>query len=221
MHTLVGFGWGAQVIAAHACTQRGERYSSLWPWEQGFLFYPILYLYRHHFELTIKRLTKNCRELMDKDEPHSLRRWIANVFNRRVGPILLGCGVDSKRLNKLANNILGLQHKPYGHDLKRLWHKGLRPLLVDLQMAHYPWIGELAAVDSYIDQIWKIDKNSESSRYPTNQNGVVSLSKLGLVSLRQVRDSMERLSGYFEWLDGTIDLLLDHHGEMMAHEIGS
>jgi hypothetical protein len=98
-----------------------------------------------------------------------------------------------------------------------LWHKGLRPLLVELQITHYPSVAELAAIDSYIDQFYKIDKNSESFRYPTNRNGAVSLSKLGAVSVRHIRNSMERLSGYFEWLSGSLDVLLDHHEEIESY----
>src|SRR5579864_7802954 len=135
-----GFRLAAQIIADHACAERGERYSSLWHWEQDFLFYPVVYLYRHHLELTMKTLTKLCVGLAKKDEPRALRRWAAKIFNR-IRSILLACGIAARRLDRWGNKILGMERKDYGHDLRRLWRKGLRPLLVELQITHYSWIG--------------------------------------------------------------------------------
>jgi hypothetical protein len=100
---------------------------------------------------------------------------------------------------------------PRGHDLLALWNEA-EPLLLRIDDRERETLGNVRAC---LKRFAKFDPTSESFRYPITKKGKPSLpDKLRHINLRQVRDVVERLSGFFDGASMQASVYLDHKNEM-------
>lgn len=113
MHILIaeGYLWAARLVVAN----RHQK-----PWSQDTFFYPMLYLYRHHIELMMKRCLIEARSILRQrnkaaaEEGHDLTKlWNAlrDRFSRLPPPQRLMDGNVLKGVSKQINDLHG--HDPF------------------------------------------------------------------------------------------------------------
>jgi hypothetical protein len=160
---------------------------------ETFLFYPIVFLYRHHVELMLKKL------ILAFDD--------AGV--RRI--------TQAEQLSKPA--LKSLEQGKKAHSLQWLWD-WLRPLVQALGN-NVVSTEEVVGINSYIRQLNGVDPDSVKFRYTAGiQEAKAKLGKvqkLGAeVDIRAFAEAMERLANFLDGLDSYVDSLIDCHHEVMT-----
>jgi hypothetical protein len=180
----LGYRMAAQALVEHACQpcERGK---------ETFLFYPIVFLYRHYVELMLKNV------IFAFDEPE-----MRNITG--------AAELDRKKLTTGKD----------GHSLKLLWEQ-LRPLVQALgEAAGRPdtiegtnfYIEKLNEFDPYSFAGRYASEKTKASLKEAQKDG-------GTVDLPAFAEAMERLSNYLEGLDGYVAATIDSYREMLAeHE---
>jgi hypothetical protein len=175
--------------AARIVVDRVKEYSS----EQSFLFYPVVFLYRHCIELMLKRL------LFAFDQSAVRRVTQAAPLSQNE--------IDSSMNGKT------------GHSLQWLWDK-VRPAaealgrnVIDPQRA--------AGISFYIQQLNEIDPGAVNFRYTSNidatRTKLANAHKAGSeVDLIEFSEAMERLAAYLDGLDTHVAAIIDRELEMEA-----
>lgn len=159
--------------------------------QETFLFYPVVFLYRHHVELMLKNL------ISAFDEP-AIRR---------------ATGVEQLTEEDRASLSKGRK----AHSLQRLWDR-LRPMVLALGGGVVP-AETIAGMNWYIQQINEIDPHSEGLRYGTGLDDMKARlegaqAKGEEVDLRTFAKAMERLAGYLSGLDTYVAEIISHAPEM-------
>lgn len=174
----LGYRMAAQALVEHACQpcERGK---------ETFLFYPIVFLYRHYVELMLKNV------IFAFDEPE-------------MRSITGAAELDRKKL------VSGTD----GHSLKLLWEQ-LRPLVQALgEGAGRPdtieginfYIEKLHEFDPKSFAGRYASEETKASLRAAQKDG-------GTVDLPTFAEAMERLSNYLEGLDGHVAATIDGTGK--------
>jgi hypothetical protein len=118
-----------------------------------------------------------------------------------------------KGIIRSGRRLLGEQESfPRTHDLRLLWSI-CRALISEIEPNSSET--EIEVVDEAIAQFCLVDLNSDCFRYPVDRNGNRSLpDTLRLINLRQLRDSMEHLAGFFDAVSGIFSVYLDRKYKM-------
>jgi len=102
-----------------------------------------------------------------------------------------GIELQLKMLLPLARRLAGKAPKnDHSHGLMPMWSQ-LRPLLEELTPREDD--AELPAIESFIEQIDKVDPQSFSFRYPTTKRGSESLPDLRQINVRQLSEIMDSI----------------------------
>jgi hypothetical protein len=150
--------------------------------DQDMLIFPIVFLYRHHVELLLKRL------LM----------VTSSVVNKSLS------AAEVKHLRK--------------HRIDLLWNDVKQTLYASCRGASAapPTKENVAGVDSYVKQLTNVDRDSQSFRYPTSNEGSATLSGLTRINIRTFAERMESLCNFLGSIEGNLQLHLDFEAEMRA-----
>ena len=169
----LGYLEGARQLTKHVL----ETYS-----EQDTLIFPIVYLYRHHVELLLKRLLVVA----------------SSVADRRL------TDAELKHLIK--------------HRLDLLWSDIKQTLPASCRNANLalPDKENMEGVDSYIQQLNRVDRESQSFRYATSTEGTAALPGLTQINIRTFAERMECLCDFLASVEGKIQLHLDFEAETRA-----
>lgn len=161
--------------------------------DQDFLIYPILFLYRHHVELLLKKL------ILTADES-GVR-------------IITG----AQELSEPARKQLARGRR--AHNLQWLWQK-LHPVRRALEKHGLPR-EDIRGISHYIQQLNEVDPDSTSSRY-TNALAKTK-ARLQRVQqnghgagIQNFAEAMERLANYLEGLDSYLHEMIDGYHQMLA-----
>jgi hypothetical protein len=160
--------------------------------DETFLFYPIVFLYRHHAELMLKGL------IFAFDDPEMRRITQAEKLSEP----------ERKKL------VEGRE----AHSLKRLWEH-LRPLVqaVGRDVGRSETI---EGINFYIQKLNEFDPYSVQCRYPSEEtkDRLRNAQKDNRpVDLQSFAEAMERLANYLEGLDSYVTARIDCHHEMLAN----
>jgi hypothetical protein len=166
--------------------------------DEVFLFYPILFLYRHHVELMLKNL------IFAFDEPG---------VRRLTGAAELSLD-DQKSLTKGKK----------AHSLQWLWER-LRPSIQALGNGAVP-PENMEGMNFYIQQLNEIDPSSVNFRYTTaieeTKAKLTSAQKYGgAADIRTFAEAMERLANYLDGIDSHVGAIIEAHNDMMAEAYDS
>ena len=176
-----GYRMAADILAAHI-RQRGD---------ETFLFYPLVFLYRHHVELMLKNL------ILAFDEPGV--RWVT----------------QAELLSEEDRESLAKGKK--AHSLQELWER-LRPVV--LALGHDVVSAErIEGIDFYVQQLNEIDPHPATNfRYPEKIDETkAKLRELGNDGdIKEFAEAMERLANYLDGLDSYVGTIIDHYHEMLA-----
>lgn len=75
---------------------------------------------------------------------------------------------------------------------------------------------DIKNVGDCLKRFHDLDPTSQEARYPVDRNNNPTLAGLSHVNLRQLRDVVERLSGFLDGVAMSVSVSLDHKGEMDA-----
>jgi len=178
----VGYRLAAEILADHV---RGRG-------EETFLFYPIVFLYRHHVELMLKNL------ILAFDEPGVRAVTGAEAFR------------DEDRNS--------LQSGKKAHSLQALWDH-LRPSVEGLGSQVSAELIE--GINYYIQQLNEIDPHSVSFRYPAGVAGTKEALGRGqkkgeAANLQTFVEAMDRLGGILGGIDTYVSEIIGNYYEMCA-----
>jgi hypothetical protein len=121
-----------------------------------------------------------------------------------------------KDLIQTAHSLASGQPKnPKGHVLANLWEE-LKTMLGSL--GESPKQNDLDAVESYIEQLERVDKAGQAFRYAASNEGTPHLSQFNALDVRVLSEAMERLAGYLSGISYRLNLLLDHKEEMLGYK---
>jgi hypothetical protein len=176
----LGYRLAAQILVEHTRRRNGEAY----------LFYPIIFLYRHHVELMLKNL------ILALDAPCVRKLTQAEELSESNRESLAG----------------GKQ----AHSLQLLWDL-LRPVVKKLRKGIVP-SERISGINFYIRQLNELDPDSAQFRYTkgieNTKNKLRTAQKQGTpVDLRTFADAMERLANFLDGLDGYVAALSEEYGE--------
>jgi hypothetical protein len=179
----IGYRMAAQLAVEHV--RQGAH--------ESFLFYPIVFLYRHHVELMLKKLI--------------LAFGDAGV--RRI--------THAEHLGQPA--LKSLEKGKKAHSLQWLWDR-LRPMVQALGNSVVP-SEEIAGINSYIRQLNGIDPDSVGFRYTAAiQETKAKLGKAqkhgAEVDIRMFAEAMERLANFLDGLDSYVDFMIECDHEVMS-----
>jgi len=135
------------------------------------------------------------------------------LFNYRqyLELALKGIVRDARRLFDIDGGA------PLGHDLRKLWEIA-SPLLARVQVRGQD---DRDIARDCLSRFADLDKTSQVFRYPVDTHGNVSLpADLFHINLRQVRDVVERLSGFFDAVDAQISANLEYKWNAEADSRG-
>jgi hypothetical protein len=104
------------------------------------------------------------------------------------------------------------------HRLDLLWSDIKQTLPASCRNAKFapPTKEYMEGVDSYIEQLSSVDRESQSFRYPTSTEGHSALSELTQINIRTFAEKMECLCDFLASVEGNIQLHLDFEAEMRA-----
>ena len=171
-----GYRRGAHQLVEYVCSQSQD---------QDFLVYPIIYLYRHHVELVLKRLLPLAADLTGEDLSEKCLR-----------------DLDQHRIDELWNNFKYFLKKE-----RITKHCGVEIAADDF-----------AGLNSYIQQLLKIDPDAQAFRYSHRKTGEASLPEtLTHVNLAVFGDHMESLCNYLDCIDSQLDRMRELRNEMEAY----
>jgi hypothetical protein len=178
-----GYRMAAQIVLRHMDGRRAET----------FLFYPVLFLYRHHIELMLKNL------IFASD--HEAVRSVTSA-----SPL-------TEREHE------ALQKGRPAHSLQRLWDQ-LRPKLEALGDGVVDR-KQMAGVNAYIRQLNEIDPDSTGGRYATGINDTRDRLLKGRtpgieIDLQDFGLAMERLSKYLDGIDMYLGAIIETYNDMAA-----
>ena len=159
--------------------------------DSHFLIYPIVFSYRQYIELRLKQIIVQGNCILD---------------NSRVIPEY----VCSK-----VTNVRGKAKTYYQiHKLDPLWNEA-KETFIRLFPDSSP--DELDAPECCIKQFSEIDRESYKYRYPVDTRGRSVYSSCETVSLKELKDVMNKLSFF---LDGTCECILDMpaHGYFLPNQ---
>jgi hypothetical protein len=162
--------------------------------DEAFLFYPILFLYRHHVELMLKNL------ILAFDERCVRRVTGANQLTAD----------DHKDLTKGKK----------AHSLQWLWTR-VRTAMQALGSQFAPPEG-IEGINFYIQQLNEIDPASVNFRYTTAIEATKAKLKEaqkhgGASDIQTFAEAMERLANYLEGIDGYVGAIIEAHSDMLAN----
>lgn len=144
-----------------------------------FYFYPMCFLYRHAFELTLKSLTLDAERFLE--------------VLARLGQSNVPTDVDALSLE--------LRTGPKAHSLQWLLNR-LEP-----RLAAIPDCGPIpAGVRAVIVELHNLDPQGETFRYSIDRSGKQTLKHQTLVDVQRVRDQLSEAHG---WLYGGLGTWLD------------
>jgi hypothetical protein len=171
-----GYRMAANILAEHV---RGQGCEAV-------LFYPVVFLYRHHVELMLKNL------IFAFNDPAV----------RRV--------TESEELSKEDRDSLQTGKK--AHSLHALWGR-LLPMVKALGGVVSD--EEIKGISSYIQQLTEIDPHSVSFRYATGfEETKAALGRAqkegALVDLQTFAEAMERLAGILGGLDSYVGEIIGY-----------
>src|SRR2546426_4210288 len=163
-------------------------------WDQNYLIFPIVYLYRHHVELMLKRL------ILKADD--------AGVRHR----------TGNERLSEAVHNKVEGEGN-WTHSLQWLWDQ-LRPALLALGNKVVPQ-ENIKGLNSYIRQLNEIDPKGLEFRYTTaieeTKDKLKKVQQYGhVLGIQNFAERMERLANYLEGLDCYFDELVDCYHQFLA-----
>jgi hypothetical protein len=163
-----------------------------WPSEQCFLFYPLVFLYRHCIELMLKRL------ILAFDQAP-----VRDVTNAQP---LIAAELENLKRGKKA------------HSLQWLWEL-VRPGALALGNAIVSH-EQIEGVKFYIQQLNEIDPSSVSFRYTTSieqtKAKLTDAQKPGIqTDLVEFGEAMERLAGFLDGLDTYVSEIARYPQEML------
>jgi hypothetical protein len=122
--------------------------------------------------------------------------------------IVIGVFLDGRELTSVEKNHLRK------HRLDLLWTI-LRPLL---KSECSPSLDDLKGISHYIDQLHKVDPQSQSFRYAMSSKDEPALSSIPYINVGVFAEAMERLCNYLDGVDSQFDLHTDHRQEMLAYQ---
>jgi hypothetical protein len=183
-----GYRRAAQVLVEYT-QSRGD---------EAFLFYPILFLYRHHVELMLKNL------ILAFDEPGVRRATGMGELN--------------------AAEIRNLRQGKKAHSLQWLWDR-LRPAIQALGN-EVVQSERVEGISFYIQQLNEIDPESVNFRYTTEiedtKAKLKKAQKKGTdADIRTFAEAMERLANYLDGVDSYVAAIIEAHNEMLSEFYGS
>jgi hypothetical protein len=171
-----GYRRGARQLVEYVCSESRD---------QDFLVYPIIYLYRHHVELALKRLLPLTADLAGENLSEKCLR-----------------DLDQHRIDELWNN---LKHFLKTEKIRK--HCGVAIAAEDF-----------AGLNSYIQQLSKIDPDAQAFRYSHLKTGEASLPEtLTHVNLAVFGDHMESLCNYLDCIDTQLDRMQELRDEMETY----
>jgi hypothetical protein len=160
--------------------------------DEVFLFYPIMFLYRHHVELMLKNL------IFAFDEP----------CVRRV--------TGAEELS--ADNRNKLSKGKTAHSLQRLWDQ-LRPAIQALGNGVVP-PENIEGVNFYISQLNEIDPGSVNFRYTAaieeTKAKLTKAQKRGEADIQTFAEAMERLANHLDGVDSYLGAIIEAHNDMLS-----
>ena len=176
-------------LAARLVVDRIRERSS----EQSFLFYPLVFLYRHTVELMLKRL------ILAFDDPRV----------RRV------TGEEQRADNYWTT----LRRGQKAHSLKWLWEQ-VRPAARALGEAVIS-VERIEGINFYIQQLNEIDPGSDNFRYTTEIEStrvkLTGAQKPGVeADLIDFGEAMERLASYLDGIDSFVGAIIEYDLEARA-----
>ncbi|MEI8063163.1 MAG: hypothetical protein WCH84_03770 [Verrucomicrobiota bacterium] len=146
-----------------------------------FLVLPIAFLYRQYFELRLKEMVDSTYRLavigfIPNSETVFWEQWKSEVSERLRNPGLtypVGTG---------------------GHDLQKLWTE-VRPLIETV----FPTTtgNDLDAVEACLREFQEADQG-DGFRYPVTTKGLKTLQGLSRVNLRELKETVHRISALLE-----------------------
>jgi len=140
-HWVTGYKYAADILVGHKIVGR-------LPHKLGM---PIVFLYRHHLELALKQLARQCGGLLGRD----------------VTP-------------------------PVDHRLNNLWRLYLA--LLEEESSGSTDTEEVQQTTRLLDEFCRVDRWSDTFRYPEDTDGRPSLSGVGEIDLGNIRDVVDKLS---------------------------
>lgn len=156
-----------------------------------FLIYPIVFLYRQYIELRLKQIILQGNSILD---------------NSRVIPEYV--------CNKVIK-VKGKEKTYYQiHKLDLLWNEAKETII---RLFPEDSQDELDAPECCIKQFSEIDKESYKYRYPVDTKGRSVHSSHETISLKELKNVMNKLSFF---LDGTCECILDMpaHGYFLPNQ---
>lgn len=176
----LGYRLAAQILVEHTRRRNCEAY----------LFYPIMFLYRHHVELMLKNL------ILAVDAP-CVRKFI-----------------QADELSEA--NRESLTGGKQAHSLQFLWDL-LRPVVNKLRKGVMP-SERISGINFYIRQLNELDPDSARFRYTkgieNTKNKLRQAQKHGAsVDLQTFAGAMERLANFLDGLNGYVAALGEQYGE--------
>lgn len=161
--------------------------------DETFLFYPVVFLYRHHVELMLKSLIL--------------------AFDHPAVRSITGAEPLTETEHKT------LRRGKAAHSLQWLWDR-LRPAVKALGEASID-AERVAGINSYIRQLSEIDPDSTQFRYTTaideTKDRLIKCLEPGTdVDLPAFAQAMERLANYLEGLDGYVGAIVEVHNDMLT-----
>jgi len=152
-------------------------------WDQDFLVYPIVFLYRQYLELRLKELIHVSSRLLDQN-------------------------IDIPR----DHNLLSLWSK-VSPNIEQVWS--------DSQTKRH-----LEAIKDKLTELCSIDPRSYAFRYPEDTNGIPTLTGMGYINLKRLKDVVQAISnvldgsslGMGEYLNAKHEMMTEYRTEMAQYD---
>jgi hypothetical protein len=181
-----GYLDGARILTLQACYG---------PLHRDTMIYPIVFLYRHHVELMLKRLLAKAHVLL----------------NRPLGEI------ETKHLNKHRLDFLWKHFKPVLGEIIPEGKRRLAAYLNQLEDHSVIELGvselnedDLAGIDSYIAQLHEHDPESMTFRYAGTKGGTPSHGDVRLINIPTFVGTVERLVSYLDGCEKFFDMIEEY-----------
>lgn len=176
----LGYRTAAQLVVKHISHK---------PWERTFLFYPVVFLYRHYIELMLKKL------ILASDEP--------------------GVRSITQAAQLSESDCASLSGGKKAHSLQFLWDR-LRPVALALGNTLDE---DIEGINFYIQQLNAMDPDSVKFRYTTaieqTKAKLRGSQKCGAeIDIETFAVALERLANYFDGLDHYLGAMNETYGEM-------